>query len=208
MASFNFSDLIKKAEDAGYTGGVDLPNGTYDVTVNTTNASETKAGDEQVGVHFTATSGAGTVWDNHILNEDPVRLAIFFDNMGRLGLGKQWFLDNSPTMEQIAETLKSAGPFRIEKSVRKSKQGTEFPKIKILGPASGGADVVSAGASAVPAALPTVQAPVAPVPPVPAVEAPSPPTAAAGPVAPAAPVAPPAPAVAASDAPAPPWPTS
>ena len=166
MSSYNYGDMIARAKEKGYDGGVELKNGTYDVRVNTANASKTNAGDDQIGVHFAAVSGAGTVWMNQILNpERDDMLAIFFNVMGRLGLPEEWFVTNSPSPEQIAETLKGVGPFRIEKSIRKTAKGGEFPRIKILGPATGEADVVSASATDGPAALPTVQAPVqAPVP--------------------------------------------
>ena len=198
MASFNYTDLIKQAEGAGYSGGIDLPNGTYDVAINTANASQTAAKDDQIGVHFSAMSGAGTVWLNQQLpdnsEKNAVRIAIFFDVMGSLGLSKEWFITNSPSMAQIAEHIKSLGPFRITKSIRKSSQGGEFAKIKVLGAATGEPDQVAA-ATGGRATLPTVQQP-APVPVAPAtVDAP---------VAPAVPGTPTVPATA-SDAPARPW---
>lgn len=212
MSTINYGELINKAKEAGYDGGIELPNGTYDVTVGSTNSSSTNAGDDQIGVQFAAVSGAGTVWMNQIFKVDRSdMLAIFFNVMGRLGLAEEWFTANHPTMEQIASTLAGVGPFRIQKTVRKTAQGGEFPKVKILGAATGETDVVTEIAASNPAALPTVPAPTpatAPpaVAPAPAAEVPSsPPVAVEPPAAPAPPVAPPATAPAAVDVPAAPW---
>jgi hypothetical protein len=122
------------------------------------------------GIAILADSLAGWAW----IAEKS--LAIFFKVMAQMGLTEEWFKTQNPSStEQIADALKGTGPFRIRKSERKSKQGTIFPDVRILGPATGAPDAPVASVT-----LPSV----APVPPPAAAVVPPPPATAGAPAAP------------------------
>lgn len=143
MSSTSMAAMFKKAKEEGFEFGEGLPNGEYDVAINTTNTGKTQGGDEKIGIHLKPVSGAPAVWMNqNLMPGNDKALAAFFRVMAGFGLGEDWFLaEPEPTLLQTAERIKQADPIRIRKGERKSKQGTVFPDIRILGKATGAPDV-------------------------------------------------------------------
>jgi Protein of unknown function (DUF669) len=104
---FSFSDLLKVAESAG--GGFEaLPNGEYDVAVDTASAGKTGSGKAKITVRYKVLGGPyanRTVFNDHVLSPgNPNAMVIWFRQMSAMGLRNDYFTQN-PSLEKIAQDL-------------------------------------------------------------------------------------------------------
>lgn len=153
MATANFSDLLKAAEDAGFSN---CPPGTYDALVVEGTAKQTSAGKDMIVVKFQIQGGphgGRKVPNNFVISpENANALGFFFRHMRALGLDSAYFSQN-PTPQKVAADLVGK-TCRIEVGTR-TWNGEEREDIKkIMPPAAGqpGADApvqVAAPATAV-----------------------------------------------------------
>lgn len=105
MASANFNDLLKAAEDAGFSN---CPPGTYDVRVVAGEAKTTSAGKDMIVVKFEIIGGphgGRKVPNNFVISpENANALGFFFRHMRALGLDAAYFSQN-PSPQQVASAL-------------------------------------------------------------------------------------------------------
>lgn len=105
MASANFSDLLKAAEDAGFSN---CPPGTYDVVVVEGEAKTTSAGKDMIVVKFQIQGGphgGRKVSNNFVISpENANALGFFFRHMRAMGLDSAYFAQN-PTPQRVAADL-------------------------------------------------------------------------------------------------------
>ena len=146
MATANFADLLKAAEDAGFSN---CPPGTYDVRVVEGSAKTTSANKDMIVVKFELLSGphAGRkVSNNFVISpENANALGFFFRHMRAMGLDSAYFSTN-PSPQQVASSLVGK-TCRIEVGTRvwNGEEREDVKKIMPLDPAQ------------VPAAAPAVQ---------------------------------------------------
>ncbi len=136
MASANFSDLLKAAEDAGFSN---TPPGTYDAVVAKGEAKTTSAGKDMIVVSFEVQGGphgGRKVPNNFVISpENANALGFFFRHMRALGLDSAYFAQN-PSPQQVAAALVGR-TCRIEVGTR-TWNGEEREDVKkILPPVSG-----------------------------------------------------------------------
>lgn len=136
MATANFSDLLKAAEDAGFSN---CPPGTYDVTVVEGVAKTTGAGKDMIVVKYQIVGGphAGRkVLNNFVISpENATALGFFFRHMHAMGLDGAYFSQN-PSPQQVAAALVGKS-CRIEVGTR-TWNGEEREDVKKIMPASAG----------------------------------------------------------------------
>lgn len=105
MAQANFSDLLRAAEDAGFSN---CPPGTYDVRVVAGEAKSTSAGKDMIVVKFEIVGGphgGRKVPNNFVISpENANALGFFFRHMRALGLDAAYFSQN-PTPQAVAAAL-------------------------------------------------------------------------------------------------------
>lgn len=105
MAHASFSDLLKAAEDAGFSN---CPPGTYDVRVVEGVAKTTSAGKDMLVVKFEIIGGphgGRKVPNNFVISpENANALAFFFRHMRALGLDSAYFSQN-PSPQKVAADL-------------------------------------------------------------------------------------------------------
>lgn len=105
MATASFADLLKAAEDAGFSN---CPPGTYDVRVIAGEAKTTSAGKDMIVVKFEIVGGphGGRKLSNNfvISPENANALGFFFRHMKALGLDSAYFAQN-PTPQKLAADL-------------------------------------------------------------------------------------------------------
>lgn len=105
MASAQFSDLLKAAEDAGFSN---CPPGTYDVVVVEGTAKTTSAGKDMIVVKFQIQGGphgGRKVPNNFVISpENANALGFFFRHMRALGLDSAYFAQN-PSPQKVAADL-------------------------------------------------------------------------------------------------------
>lgn len=153
MASASFSDLIKAAEDAGFSN---CPPGTYDARVVAGEAKTTSAGKDMIVVKFEIVGGphgGRKVPNNFVISpENANALGFFFRHMRALGLDSAYFTQNPSTAKVAADLVGKT--CRIEVGTR-VWNGEEREDIKsIMAPVADGA----AGPTPMPAVA--LQAPV------------------------------------------------
>lgn len=136
MATASMADLLKAAEDAGFSN---CPPGLYDVRVVASEVKTTSAGKDMIVVKFEVIGGphgGRKVPNNFVLSpESPNALGFFFRHMRALGLDSAYFTAN-PSVQQTAADLigKQA---RIEVGTR-TWNGEEREDVKkILPPLAG-----------------------------------------------------------------------
>jgi hypothetical protein len=149
MASANFADLLKAAQDSGYGN---CPPGTYDVKVTDGEARVTGNGKDVIAVRFQIQGGphgGRKVSNSFVISpESGAALAFFFRHMEAMGLDSSYFATN-PSPQQVASAL-IGRECRIEVGTR-TWNGEERENVnKIMKPVAG-------------ASTPTVQT-VSPVP--------------------------------------------
>jgi len=105
MAEFNWADLTKAADDAGF--GV-LPAGPYDVYVAKAEAKKTSTGKDQIAVQFKVENGphqGKSIFNNFVLSpENGTALGFFFRHMKAMGLDGAYFASN-PALAAVAANL-------------------------------------------------------------------------------------------------------
>lgn len=157
MASANFSDLLKAAEDAGFSN---CPPGTYEVRVAEGVAKTTSAGKDMIVVKFEIVGGphgGRKVPNNFVISpENANALGFFFRHMRAMGLDAAYFSQN-PAPQKVAADLVGK-TCRIEVGTR-TWNGEEREDVKKILPSETGA-----------APTPAVQAPVAAAPSAPAAD--------------------------------------
>lgn len=156
MASANFSDLLKAAEDAGFSN---CPPGTYDVRVAEGVAKTTSAGKDMIVVKFEILGGphgGRKVPNNFVISpENANALGFFFRHMRAMGLDAAYFSQN-PAPAKVAADLVGK-TCRIEVGTR-TWNGEEREDVKKILPADASATPVT------PAPVATQAAPVAAAP--------------------------------------------
>jgi hypothetical protein len=117
MATAHFSDLLKAAEDAGFSN---CPPGTYDVRVVEGVAKTTSAGKDMLVVKFEIIGGphgGRKVSNNFVISpENANALGFFFRHMRAMGLDNAYFSQN-PTPQKVAADLVGK-TCRIEVGIR------------------------------------------------------------------------------------------
>lgn len=154
MASANFKDLMKAAEDAGYSN---CPPGTYDVRVVAVEAKSTAKGKDMFVVKFEIMNGpnGGRKVTNRITisPESAPALAFFFRDMRAMGLDAAYFATN-PSVQKVAADLVGR-TCRIEVGVQ-TWNGEEREDVKkIMAPVGGPAPTPSIAPSPVATPAPT-----------------------------------------------------
>jgi hypothetical protein len=182
---FSFSDLLKQAENAG--GAFEpLPNGEYEVVVDTATAQKTNTGKSKIAVRYKVQGGPynnRTVFNDHVLTPgNPNAMIIFFRQMSAVGLKSDYFASN-PSMERVAADMigKKA---RLRLGTREWQNVKRNSVLAIL-PSTGSPGAVpglpAAPSFSVPPPLSSMPIPPAPVPvapaPVPPAPVPEPPAA-------------------------------
>jgi hypothetical protein len=136
MASAAWADLIKAAEDAGFSL---IPNATYDVKVAAAEAKTTAKGKDMISLKYEITTGphAGRkVSNNFVISpESPVALGFFFREMKAMGLDHAYFGAN-PAMNAVAANLVGK-TCRIELGTKMWNGEERNEVVKVLAPAGG-----------------------------------------------------------------------
>lgn len=156
MGAANWNDLMKAADDAGFSL---LPNGTYDVKVSAAEAKTTAKGKDMFAVTYEITSGPsmGRKQKNNftISPESAVALGFFFREMKAMGLDAAYFSTAPSTAKVAADLLGKT--CRIEIGVE-IWNGEERNKVaKVLAPAGGAAPSPMAPVATQPVAAPQPQ---------------------------------------------------
>lgn len=159
MATANFADLLKAAEDAGFSN---CPPGTYDVRVAEATAKTTGAGKDMIVVKYEIIGGphgGRKVPNNFVISpENANALGFFFRHMQAMGLDAAYFSQN-PSPQQVATDLVGK-TCRIEVGTRVWNGEEREDVKKVLAPLSG-AETPAAPAPAAPAVDASKPAPVA-----------------------------------------------
>jgi len=163
MATANFNDLLKAAQDAGFSN---CPPGTYDVRVVEGTAKTTGSGKDMIVLKYEIVGGphgGRKVPNNFVISpENANALGFFFRHMAAMGLDTAYFSQN-PSPQQVAAALVGK-TCRIEVGTR-TWNGEEREDVKkVLPPLAGQpAPVQDAVPTAVPALTVTKEAdPMAP----------------------------------------------
>lgn len=149
MASANFSDLLKAAEDAGFSL---CPVGDHDVKIVSAEAKKSAAGKDMILIKYEVTSGphAGRkVLNNIVISpENANALGFFFRNMRAMGLDSAYFAAN-PTVQKVAADL--AGKLCRITVGRREWNGEEREDVKKIMPPATGTGGIPAPVAAAPA---------------------------------------------------------
>lgn len=149
----NFSDLVKE-----FSGGFEpLPNGEYDVVVDSAESVLSKNGKNMIKVRFKVEGGPSngrTVFWNAVWSptrEDGTAnegaLKAWFGNMAAFGMKTEFFSTN-PSFEQIADAM-TGKKVRVTLGTREW-QGQEQNDVKRIKPPVGGAIDVPAPSGGTP----------------------------------------------------------
>jgi hypothetical protein len=138
MAQANFADLLKAAQDAGFSN---CPPGTYDVQVVKAEAKTTASGKDMLVVTYQIVGGphgGRKVPNNFVISpENANALGFFFRHMAAMGLDTQFFAAN-PSPQQVASALVGRN-CRIEVGTR-TWNGEEREDVKkVMAPTTGAA---------------------------------------------------------------------
>lgn len=146
MAQANFADLLKAAEDAGFSN---CPPGTYDARIVAGEAKTTGAGKDMIVVKFEIVGGphgGRKVPNNFVISpENPNALGFFFRHMRAMGLDSSYFSQN-PSPQKVAADLVGK-VCRIEVGTR-TWNGEEREDIKKIMPSAPGQAPVATPAAA------------------------------------------------------------
>lgn len=160
MASANFKDLLKAAEDAGYSN---CPPGVYDVRVAAVETKLTAKGKDMFVIKFEIANGpnAGRKVFNRITisPENSTALGFFFREMKAMGADSAFFATD-PSVQAVAAKILNA-LCRIEVGTQMYNNEEREDVKKVLPPLGG---PVSA-----PPVVPSVAAPVPVAAPIPVV---------------------------------------
>lgn len=132
MASASFSDLLKAAQDAGFSN---CPPGTYDVRVVAGEAKQTGAGKDMIVVKFEIIGGphgGRKIPNNFVISpENANALGFFFRHMRAMGLDDAYFSQNPPPQKVAADLVGKT--CRIEVGTR-TWNGEEREDVKKIMP--------------------------------------------------------------------------
>lgn len=160
MAHAQFSDLLKAAEDAGFSN---CPPGTYDARVAEGTAKTTSAGKDMIVVKFEIIGGphgGRKVPNNFVISpENANALGFFFRHMRAMGLDAAYFSQN-PSPQKVAADLVGK-TCRIEVGTRVWNGEEREDVKKILAPVSGAETPAAPAPAVVPAVDASKPAPVA-----------------------------------------------
>lgn len=166
MSEIDWASLRKTAED----GTRPVPDGTYDVEVETATATTSSTGKPMIKLVLRIVTGPHAtrqVFTQITLSADSAfSLAIFFRHMEAFGLGKDFFAGNPP-MAQVAEALRGR-TVRVDVGSR-TFQGVERNEIKDYlpgGVGTPGFNPLASPVASVPGVVPGLGAPAPVVPPV------------------------------------------
>jgi hypothetical protein len=149
MATANFADLLKAAEDAGFSN---CPPGTYDVRVVEAVAKQTSAGKDMLVVKFEILGGphgGRKVPNNFVISpENANALGFFFRHMRAMGLDSAYFSQN-PSPQKVASDL-VGNTCRIEVGTRvwNNEEREDVKKIMAAEPGQASAPAVQQPADA------------------------------------------------------------
>lgn len=140
MATASFGDLLKAAEDAGFSN---CPPGIYDVRIVAGEAKQTSAQKDMIVVKFEIIGGphgGRKVPNNFVISpENANALGFFFRHMRALGLDSVYFTKN-PSPAQVAADLVGR-ECRIEVGTRVWNGEEREDVKKIMAPLAGVAGV-------------------------------------------------------------------
>jgi hypothetical protein len=142
MTVFNWDDLTKAADDAGFEA---VPAGEYDVEVATAEAAKTGGNNggtkDKIKVKFKIENGphAGkSLFNDFVLSpENPNALGFFFRHMAALGLTREYFQGN-PSLPVVAAALVGRR-CRVKVSIRMWDEQERNQVDKVLPPLGGAA---------------------------------------------------------------------
>lgn len=141
MANVNWADLQKAAGDAAFEP---LPVGTYDVTVDTAEATQSSTGKDMIKVKFKVLSGPHEgrgLFNQFVISPDSANaLAFFFRHMAAFGLDDKYFAAN-PQLEAVAAALVGK-VCRVKVSVREY-QGQDRNQVDAVMPPTPGTAMVA-----------------------------------------------------------------
>lgn len=150
--SFNFTDLTKAAEDAGFTV---LAKGDYDVEVVTAEAKVTGTGKPQIAVKLKVIAGPSTgktLFNNFVITKENANaLGFFFRHMAAFGLPIDYFNTNPP-LAQVASQLVGKRA-TVSVSIRQW-QGTDRNQVDGVKPLNGAGALPGTGIPSALGALP------------------------------------------------------
>lgn len=158
--SIDWADLRKTADDGGFTV---LPNGEYDVFVNSANGGKTSTGKDRVRVTFKVENGPhanAPVTNDFVITPDNANaMSIFFRNMAVLGLSSEFFTSNPrASIESVADAVaKKRARCRLKLSTRTWNNAERNNVDALLPPMPGTA--TAAAPAAVPHTTPTPNVP-------------------------------------------------
>lgn len=103
--TFNFGDLLKAADDAGFSV---VPVGDYPMEVATAEVGATSTGKHKISTRFKILSGpyqGKSIFNDFILSpESGAALGFFFRHMKVLGLDRGYF-DHNPPLTSVASSI-------------------------------------------------------------------------------------------------------
>lgn len=146
MTQANFADLLKAAEDAGFSN---CPPGTYDARIVAGEAKQTSAGKDMIVVKYEIIGGphgGRKVPNNFVISpENANALGFFFRHMRAMGLDGAYFAQN-PLPQKVAADLVGR-ECRIEVGTR-TWNGEEREDVKkIMPPVTGQAPTPAVSAA-------------------------------------------------------------
>jgi hypothetical protein len=157
MASANFADLLKAAEDAGFSN---CPPGTYDVRVVEGTAKTTSAGKDMLVVKFEILGGphgGRKVPNNFVISpENGTALGFFFRHMNAMGLDSAYFSQNPAPQKVAADLVGKTCRIEVGTRVWNGEEREDVKKIMAPSP-----DAAAPSPAPTPVQAPPVAAPVA-----------------------------------------------
>lgn len=150
MASASFADLLKAAEDAGFSN---CPPGTYDVKVVAGEAKSTSAGKDMIVVKFEIVGGphgGRKVPNNFVISpENANALGFFFRHMRAMGLDSAYFSKNPSPAQLAADLVGRTCRIEVGTRVWNGEEREDVKKILAPGGVTPGVATPSVGASPV-----------------------------------------------------------
>jgi hypothetical protein len=145
MATANWADLVKAAEDAGFSN---CPPGTYDVKVVAAEAKQTSAQKDMIVVKFEIIGGphgGRKVPNNFVISpENANALGFFFRHMRALGLDSTYFNSNPPVAQVAADLVGKECRIEVGTRVWNGEEREDVKKILAPSGATPGATTTTA----------------------------------------------------------------
>lgn len=148
MASASFADLLKAAEDAGFSN---CPPGTYDVRIIAGEAKTTSAGKDMIVVKFEILGGphgGRKIPNNFVISpENANALGFFFRHMRALGLDSAYFAQNPSPQKLAADLVGRTCRIEVGTRVWNGEEREDVKKIMASDPAVGESQNATEGPS-------------------------------------------------------------